>query len=30
VWGHLGLLAALTVVMTLLATAAFRVYRRSV
>jgi len=30
IWGHLGLLGALTVVMTCLATLAFRVYRRSV
>jgi ABC-2 type transport system permease protein len=30
IWGHLGLLAGLAVVMTFLATAAFRVYRRSV
>jgi ABC-2 type transport system permease protein len=29
VWGHLGLLAALVVVMAFLATAAFRIYRRS-
>jgi len=30
VWGHLGLLAGLTVVMTALATLAFRAYQRSV
>jgi ABC-2 type transport system permease protein len=30
IWGHLGLLGALTVVMTCLATLAFRVYRRAV
>jgi ABC-2 type transport system permease protein len=30
IWGHLGLLAALVVVMTALATAAFRSYQRSV
>jgi ABC-2 type transport system permease protein len=30
VWGHLGMLAALTVVMTALATLAFRAYQRSV
>ena len=30
VWGHLGLLAGLTVVMTALATMAFRAYQRSV
>jgi ABC-2 type transport system permease protein len=30
IWGHLGLLAALTLVMTALATAAFRAYQRSV
>jgi ABC-2 type transport system permease protein len=30
IWGHLGLLAALAIVMTALATAAFRAYQRSV
>jgi ABC-2 type transport system permease protein len=30
IWGHLGLLAGLTVVMTALATLAFRAYQRSV
>jgi ABC-2 type transport system permease protein len=30
IWGHLGLLAALGIVMAALATSAFRVYRRSV